>query len=475
MDVGGQTVAEDVRAVIDGWDVLDLLDAKIYVKDRHSRFLYMNRYCADEMRIDDPASVIGKSDADYFTSEHADVTRRVEAEILASGKGICNVLEHETWHDRRHTWVLSSKFPLRNRAGRIVGLIGISKDVTDAINTERAYEHLLDEIPDLIWVKNSDLEFTFVNRALAQLFKQCKSEIYGKKDQQFLGITQELHKIMKDDMEVLATGEPKVISETLTVDGSPTKRLRTYKVRLPGPDAPPESKLQILGIAHDVTGLLQESRDHHEQFIARTISHSLKGWVAVIDGAIFALKLRQGDSPDMQRLQRAATYVRHATHVATLLEALQKESAFNQFSIDELVQGIMGAITDPRVEVGATFPNSMIWGSQFHVGNALLELVTNAIDFAPPAEAGGKIEVWIEYLPAQHRCEIHVRDNGPGVDPALGEAIFELCRSSQDNRTGMGLAYVKRVAESHKGTIRYEPGVLGAHFLLTIPLFGIPT
>ena len=77
-----------------------------------------------------PATRIGKTDVDFFTDEHALQALADEQEIVRSGQGIRDKEEKETWPDGRATWASSTKLPLYDDAGQIVGTFGISQDIT---------------------------------------------------------------------------------------------------------------------------------------------------------------------------------------------------------------------------------------------------------------------------------------------------------------------------------------------------------
>ncbi len=102
----------------------------IYFKDRDSRFLRVNRCVSDRFGLLGPRDVIGRSDADFFAPEHAQQARADEAEVMRTGQPITRT-EQEIWPDGRVTWALTSKLPLRDAAGQIVGTFGVSHDVTE--------------------------------------------------------------------------------------------------------------------------------------------------------------------------------------------------------------------------------------------------------------------------------------------------------------------------------------------------------
>jgi PAS domain S-box-containing protein len=118
--------------------LMDNIPDHIYFKDRESRFLRINRQMASIFGVDDPNLVIGKSDFDFFTKEHAQQAYNDEQEIIRTGEPLVNIEEKETWPDGRETWVSSTKVPLRDRDGNIIGTFGISRDITERkMNIER--------------------------------------------------------------------------------------------------------------------------------------------------------------------------------------------------------------------------------------------------------------------------------------------------------------------------------------------------
>ena len=139
-DVSRQCGAEEEPRVGQaGQDLYDanLLDAlmehipdNIYFKDRESRFIRINKAAAKWYGLDGPADATGKTDFDLFTGEHAQAAFDDEQRIIESGKPLLHKEEKETWPDGTVTWVDTSKLPLRDQDGNIIGTFGISSDIT---------------------------------------------------------------------------------------------------------------------------------------------------------------------------------------------------------------------------------------------------------------------------------------------------------------------------------------------------------
>jgi PAS domain S-box-containing protein len=110
--------------------LLETVPEAIYFKDSQSRFLRVSRALVAKDGGDNPAEFIGLTDFDRFTIEHAQPAYDTEQQIMRTGEPVLDLEEKETWPDGRVSWVSTSKFPLRDRQGSIVGTFGISRDIT---------------------------------------------------------------------------------------------------------------------------------------------------------------------------------------------------------------------------------------------------------------------------------------------------------------------------------------------------------
>jgi len=110
--------------------LMNSISDTVYFKDTRSRFLMINRAQAKRLHLADPQQAVGKSDADFFSKPHADQALADEQSILRTGQSLEGIEESETWPDGSVTWVSTTKMPLRNQAGRIIGTYGISRDIT---------------------------------------------------------------------------------------------------------------------------------------------------------------------------------------------------------------------------------------------------------------------------------------------------------------------------------------------------------
>lgn len=120
----------------------------VYFKDSESRFITASMSQVRALGCESPTEIQGRTDFDFFNPDHANRAFEDEQRIIRTGQPMFGKLENETWPNGRVTWVLTSKLPLRNERGDIVGTFGISKDVTKEKETELALERAQRELVD---------------------------------------------------------------------------------------------------------------------------------------------------------------------------------------------------------------------------------------------------------------------------------------------------------------------------------------
>jgi diguanylate cyclase (GGDEF)-like protein/PAS domain S-box-containing protein len=130
----------------------------VYFKDRHSRFVRISRSLALRFGLDDPAEAMNKTDFDMFSEEHAKQAFDDEQEIVRTGQPIVDKEERETWPDGGETWVLSTKLPLRDGSGNIIGTMGISRDITERKRVERELQEYRTRLEDLVGLRTAELQ-----------------------------------------------------------------------------------------------------------------------------------------------------------------------------------------------------------------------------------------------------------------------------------------------------------------------------
>ncbi|MBC7979823.1 MAG: PAS domain-containing protein [Armatimonadetes bacterium] len=238
--------------------LMDSVPSGIYFKDRESRFLQVNQALAESLGAASPKDMIGKTDADYFTDEHAKPARADEVKIMESGEGIEKFVEKEVFANGSVGWVLSSKLPFRDKQGRIVGTFGISSDVTELIQTQHTLERekntlrtLLDGIPDSIYIRDVGGHYIVVNRALAEsLGCDDANQVAGKTPFDFFD-EEKANSLIEEDRKLMDAGQM-VINAGSRVRNSNGEIRRLLTTKVPVRDR--NGKVfGIVGINRDVT------------------------------------------------------------------------------------------------------------------------------------------------------------------------------------------------------------------------------
>jgi two-component system sensor histidine kinase/response regulator len=236
--------------------LMDNVPDAIYFKDRQSRFIRINCALAQRFGLSDPAEAIGKSDFDFFGEEHARQAYLDEQEVLRTGKPMLAREEVEYWPDGRITWASTTKLPLHDRDGVVIGTFGVSRDITHRKLSEKSlrdsealYHSLVEALPVCLFRKDRHGRFTFANRPFCREINRTLAEIVGKTDRDLYPSAM-AEKYICDDRRVIESGEVfEAIEEHIGQDGETTY---VSVLKVPLRDSNQEA-IGMQGIFWDVT------------------------------------------------------------------------------------------------------------------------------------------------------------------------------------------------------------------------------
>ncbi len=287
--------------------LLNTLPDHIYIKDTESRFVIGNIATARSVGATTPDEIVGKTDFDFHPQELAAQYYADEQAIIQSGQELTDHEEPAVDPSGDQRWFSSTKVPLRDRQGKIIGLVGMNRDITqhkqaedklrkaydelerrveertaelskanailkeqiaerrqaeEALAQERDLLHtLMDNMPDFIFFKDAQSRFIRTNRAHAQIMGLTDpQEVVGKTDFDLFP-QEDAQRFYDEEQQIMQSRQP-VISRVWQI---PTKEGDVIWVS--------ETKVPLLDEAGQVVGLVGISRDITERKQAEEITH----------------------------------------------------------------------------------------------------------------------------------------------------------------------------------------------------------
>jgi diguanylate cyclase (GGDEF)-like protein/PAS domain S-box-containing protein len=168
--------------------LMDTVPDCVYFKDAESRFLRINAAMGRRLRLSNAAEAVGKNDTDFYDPEHAQKALADEKDVLQTGRALIDEEELEASAGGHEVWVMSSKLPIIDIDGSIVGTFGISRDITASKQAEQALESANSKLTE--WVdrlEKRNWESTLLSE-MGELLQTCVTEAEAEKTlSQFAG------------------------------------------------------------------------------------------------------------------------------------------------------------------------------------------------------------------------------------------------------------------------------------------------
>jgi len=477
----------------------------IYFKDCDSRFLMVNATQVQSFGLTDEEQLLGKTDFDFFSREHAQQAYDDEQTIIRTGLTLIKE-ERETWPDRADTWVYTTKVPMHDLNGKIIGTFGISKDITKLKELENALlvkqsllEGIIENIPDQVYYKDRNSRFVICNKPVA-LLAGCKSEkdMIGKSDFDFH--PHDLAQQYYNDEQTLMENDQKFLDheeEILDKESGEFKWNLSSKVPVKDTQG---NVIGLAGINRDITGrrraeeeinlkneLLQTINAEKDKFFS-ILAHDLKGPLsAFLDATQILTEEIQNVSLDDIR-EITINMKESASNIYGLLENLLEWSRLKrgrmEFSPERIsvknrclssTEVLKESAQKKQIRINYDLPGDLSTIADPQMFDTIVRnLVSNAIKFTPKT---GEI-----FISGQCRhddiVEISIRDTGIGMQKEMISKLFLL--NERTNRkgtdgepsTGLGLLLCKEFIDKHNGRIWVESDTgKGSTFFFTLNEF----
>jgi len=168
--------------------IMNYSQDSIYFKDCNCRFIMVNNSKAKRHGVDNPDNMIGKTDFDYIAEDTALAIHESEMLIMSTGQPVIGRIEKLTRLDGRISWSSSSKYPLYDKSGELMGTWGISRDITESetakqslLETETKLEAIVSNISDVIKVIDAAGIIKYVSSNITKQFGWTPGELIGIK------------------------------------------------------------------------------------------------------------------------------------------------------------------------------------------------------------------------------------------------------------------------------------------------------
>ncbi|MDP4609704.1 MAG: PAS domain-containing protein [Opitutales bacterium] len=488
--------------------LLDNIPDAIYFKDRNSRFLKVNSAMAKQYGHNKPHELIGKSDFDLFTKEHAQPAYDDEQCIIQTGDPLIGKIEKETLPNGKINWVTTTKLPLRNEHDEIIGTMGISRTVTELKETQEALSResallktIIDHALAGIYVKDREGRYLIVNKRHATYLGAPNPAAVRNKQLFDFFPHEEASRINALDETIMEKdqGMENMIDERRIKDGK-TIWLLTSKVPFHDESG---NCIGLVGISQDITlqknielqlkSTIQTLEETKLQLIeaeklktvgrlAAGIAHEVKNPLAVVLLGVDFLKSQLADNTELREmLEDMHQAVNKANDV--VFELLDYSSPHKvslvPSSINTAIQRVLALmrhnIREAQIELidecSPDLPDVLIDASK--IDQVFINLILNAISVMKDggqltirtykqrmSTAGSNVSSDMTELfrIGDTIVIVDILDTGTGIKKRDEAKLFDPFYStkSTEDGTGLGLSVTRSIVDMHRGMITLE-------------------
>jgi len=163
--------------------LMDNIPDSIYFKDVESRFIRINKAQAELLGIKNPLEAIGKTDFDFFDQDFAAEAFEDERRIIKTGLPLIDKIE-KVIRDGKTRWLSATKVPIKSESGEVIGLVGITRDITERHlatleieESERKYRELTNLLPGVVFETDKGGNITFLNQQGMEIFNISSDQL----------------------------------------------------------------------------------------------------------------------------------------------------------------------------------------------------------------------------------------------------------------------------------------------------------
>ncbi len=172
------------KALMDA--LMDNIPESIYFKDRQGRLVRISRYMMQSLGLDDRSQVIGKTDVDLFEGVFGQKALASDMRVMETGEPVEGLIEDRPLGDGEVNWTLTTKAPVCDDEGEVVGLVGITREINELMETQKAlreseqlFRSIVENAPTGIFIVDDNYRFTYVNEELTDILGYSSEEIKG--------------------------------------------------------------------------------------------------------------------------------------------------------------------------------------------------------------------------------------------------------------------------------------------------------
>jgi PAS domain S-box-containing protein len=474
---------------------IEAVPGVVYAKDRDGRLVIGNRGVAQLLGLP-PEEFLGRTDAEVLADPaEAEAVMRTDRRIMASGVAE-QVEETIRFPDGSAAIWWSTKAPLRDESGEVVGLIGASVDITGRKRMEEALRLSEQRAALAMDVARLGSWSWDLRSGEITVDARCR-EICGLPGTLPVLLDTVRERIHPDDLQRVGRAWATALRARRSIRFSEEFRW----IRPDGSEVWIASRVQVsersgalprtvVGTAIDVTERRQMVEaltlaDRRKDEFLAMLAHELRNPLAPISGAAHLLGIAADDSKKVRHA--AAIISRQVRHMTDLVDDLLDVSRVTRGLVDlerepvDMRAVVAAAIeqVEPHLQARRhTFTTAFEPGSAVVLGdrNRLVQVISNLLNNAAKyTPQGGRIELGVAC--SGDRVRVHVTDNGIGIEATLLPHVFDLF--TQAERTpdraqgglGIGLALVRSIARLHGGDVVAESAGTnaGSTFALTLP------